>query len=504
MNDHRGKTSSAFCGLVRALLAAGFAGGLFGACSEADLSQTPGATEIVAEPVAASSVTWKGHTWTVTSGGMAGVAPGALTNVSVDASGFLHLKITKSGSSWTAAEMFTNDRLGFGTYQWQIDAPIDHLDRNVVLGLFPYGPIAGIGKDGTNEIDIEYSYWGDANGPNGDWTDYPASGSTIGELAYNFSLGGGTASTSRFIWKSTSIQDFLLSGYQPIGSLTGLIKTWTYTPSNPTTNIPQQALPLGMNLWCFGAPPSNGQGVEVIIRDFQFVPEGNPPPTQFTITASAGANGTINPSGAVGVAAGASQAFTIQPNRGYAIGSVSVDGKNVGAVPSYTFSNVQTAHSISSSFVSAGDAGTSVVQINAGGAAALPFLADAYYSGGTTITHANSIDRSAVTNPAPASVYQSGRVGAFTYTLPGFAAGSSHTLRLHFAETYFSSPGSRVFNVSINGAAVLNKFDIVQAAGAKNKANVQQFTKPANASGAYVIQFASVTNQSLVSGIEID
>jgi len=28
-----------------------------------------------------------------------------------------------------------------------------------------------------------------------------------------------------------------------------------------------------MNLWCFGAPPSNGQNVEIVIRDFQFIPQ---------------------------------------------------------------------------------------------------------------------------------------------------------------------------------------------------------------------------------------
>jgi endoglucanase len=152
--------------------------------------------------------------------------------------------------------------------------PIDTFDKNVVLGLFPYGPAAGIGSDGTNEIDIEYSRWGQANGPNGDWTDYPASGKTIGELAYTFTLGGGTLSTSRFRWTTTSIANFLLGGLQPIDETTGLIKSWTYAPSNPTTNIPQQALPLGMNLWCFESPPTDGKPVEIVIRDFQFVPEG--------------------------------------------------------------------------------------------------------------------------------------------------------------------------------------------------------------------------------------
>ena len=223
----------------------------------------------------AASLTWKGHTWNVTSGGMAGVAAGSPSNVSVDSNGYLHLKITNNSGTWTAAELFTTDRLGFGTYQWQVDGPIDVFDKNVVLGLFPYGPAAGIGTDGTNEIDIEYSFWGQPNGTNGDFTDYPASGNTIGELSFSFSLNGSTFSTSRFIWTQNSIQDFLLSDFQAIGSTTGLIKTWTYAPNNPTVNIPQQALPLGINLWCFNAPPSDGKNVEVVIRDFEFVPEGS-------------------------------------------------------------------------------------------------------------------------------------------------------------------------------------------------------------------------------------
>ena len=93
--------------------------------------------------------------------------------------------------------------------------------RTSCSACFPYGPAAGIGGDGTNEIDIEYSRWGQANGPNGDWTDYPASGTTIGELAYTFSLGGGTLSTSRFLWTNTSIASSLLGGLQPVDGTTG-------------------------------------------------------------------------------------------------------------------------------------------------------------------------------------------------------------------------------------------------------------------------------------------
>jgi hypothetical protein len=107
--------------------------------------------------------------------------------------------------------------------------------------------------------------------------------------------------------------------------------------------------------------------------------------------------------------------------------------------------------------------------------------------------------------------YQSARIGNFTYTITGLAPGSAHTVRLHFAETYFSTVGSRVFNITINGAPVLSNFDIVQAVqtetkGAKgwNTAIVETFEGVlANSSGTYDIQFTSVVNNSLVSAIEV-
>ncbi len=144
-----------------------------------------------------------------------------------------------------------------------------------------------------------------------------------------------------------------------------------------------------------------------------------------------------------------------------------------------------------------------VLAINAGGPAVSPFAADADFAGGTIINHANTINLTGVTNPAPMQVYQTARIGDFTYTIPGFTAGSSHTVRLHFAETFWTAAGKRKFNVSINGTQVLTNFDIFAAAGAMNKATIQQFTGNANASGQYVIQFTSVLDKSLVSGIEI-
>lgn len=70
----------------------------------------------------------------------------------------------------------------------------------------------------------------------------------------------------------------------------------------------------------------------------------------YTITASAGLNGSIAPSGAVAVPHGQNQIFAITPDDGYHVADVQVDGSSVGAVTSYSFTNVTEAHTISASF----------------------------------------------------------------------------------------------------------------------------------------------------------
>ena len=71
----------------------------------------------------------------------------------------------------------------------------------------------------------------------------------------------------------------------------------------------------------------------------------------YTIKATAGVNGSVSPAGSVSVREGKDQAFTITPDKGYAVARVLVDGKDVGAVTSYTFQNVKGPHSIEAVFV---------------------------------------------------------------------------------------------------------------------------------------------------------
>ena len=75
-----------------------------------------------------------------------------------------------------------------------------------------------------------------------------------------------------------------------------------------------------------------------------------PSETTYIITAAAGANGSISPSGSVEVKEGADQTFTITADEGYEIENLKVDGSEVSAASSYTFNNVTEAHRIEATF----------------------------------------------------------------------------------------------------------------------------------------------------------
>ena len=172
------------------------------------------------DATAQTQIVWQGHTWNVTNGGMAGVARGNPSNVSVDSKGRLHLSIQKRDGAWTASELFTIDNLGFGTYQWVVEGNAWDMDPVTVLGLFPYGPVHKIGGDATNEIDIEFSKWNNTCVRNADFTVYPLE-SRQGKPSYelNFKVDTKTnLTTARMVWSSKSIVFTMMKGNQPIGT----------------------------------------------------------------------------------------------------------------------------------------------------------------------------------------------------------------------------------------------------------------------------------------------
>jgi protein-tyrosine-phosphatase len=132
------------------------------------------------------------------------------------------------------------------------------------------------------------------------------------------------------------------------------VTSYTGTPS--LTVSAGSISPATMNAFVNGVGSTSvtvtvaGSGVTIRATDGSYTGTSNSFTVNPTITASAGANGAISPSGSVSVNYGDNQTFTITANTGYYIVDVMVNGSSVGAVSSYTFTNVQAAYTISATF----------------------------------------------------------------------------------------------------------------------------------------------------------
>ena len=73
-------------------------------------------------------------------------------------------------------------------------------------------------------------------------------------------------------------------------------------------------------------------------------------PPIYTLTASAGAGGSLNPSGMVLANSGSNQVFSVIPSVGYSIADVNVDGVSQGPVGTFTFTNITASHAIAATF----------------------------------------------------------------------------------------------------------------------------------------------------------
>jgi len=203
-------------------------------------------------------------------------------------------------------------------------------------------------------------------------------------------------------------------------------------------------------------------------------------------------------------------ALATQPSFAWTVtggGSISASGSftaggSAGGPFTVNASNGSVTGTASVSVTTSGGAPSAVYQIDSGGGAVSPFSADQFVAGGSSFSTTSVVSTSGVANAAPAAVYQSERFGNFSYTFGSLTPGASYTVRLHFAEIFFTAAGSRKFNVSVNGTQVLTNLDIVATVG-PNKALVRDFSSNASAAGQITVQYVSVVDNAKSNGIEI-
>ncbi|HRI19549.1 MAG TPA: hypothetical protein PLA68_01290 [Panacibacter sp.] len=217
---------------------------------------------------ALTTLQFSGYTWYVKNSGNSTQGPGPnywnKANAFVDANGWLHLKLKKSGSKWVCAEIWSQQSFGNGSYQFQVEGAIDKFDKNVVLGLFNYS-----GNDGFDEMDIEFARWGNRNYPNLNYTIWPAqTGYNNFSYTQEFALTG-TYTTHRFTRSNDSV--ILKSMHGFTNTDTNLFAGAVCT--SPPNSVSRLAMPVHLNLWLFqGNAPSNNKPVEIIIHSFTYTP----------------------------------------------------------------------------------------------------------------------------------------------------------------------------------------------------------------------------------------
>ncbi|MFN8589015.1 MAG: FlgD immunoglobulin-like domain containing protein [Candidatus Eisenbacteria bacterium] len=219
------------------------------------------------------TVSFAGRTWRVKNTGVYGPGPNSFSSavdaVWVDANGRLHLTIKKSGATWYSTEVALDTPLGYGDYLFTTRGDLDTFQPTTVFGLFvwEYGPCWDTGYlwwNPFNEIDVEFSRWGIAGGPNAQFVAQPYDwGGNRNQFTMNFSTDEVT--THAFRWRPDRVEYRTWRGGPNDESPASTVRAWTYTgPHIPRPDQPR----VHLNLWQFSGAPTVTQ--EAVLDGFTF------------------------------------------------------------------------------------------------------------------------------------------------------------------------------------------------------------------------------------------
>ncbi len=219
-------------------------------------------------------ITFAGYRWRVKGDGFFGPGPQWFAddpdNLWVDAAGELHLTVREEASTWYSTEVALVDPLGYGDYRFTVRGALQDFDPRTVLGLFlwQYGPCWDPTQswwNPYNEMDIEFSRFGDSAAPLGHFTVQPYDLSGNGS-AFDPTFGAYEISTHAFRWLPDRVEFRSWRGGPDDESVATRLHAWTYTGAQIAR--PEQPR-VHLNLWSIFGPPATDQ--ESIVADFRFV-----------------------------------------------------------------------------------------------------------------------------------------------------------------------------------------------------------------------------------------
>ncbi len=180
-------------------------------------------------------------------------------SVWVDQEGRLHLKMALLENEWRCAEVYLPTSQGFGIYHFLLESSVDQLDPNIVASPFLY-------YDPDNELDIEFSRWGNPAADNAQFVVQPfyAQGN---RQRFQLDLED-EKSTHVVDWNPDGVVFTSAKGHHGIVPAESIVETWS--PSSD--DVPKEEnLRVHLNLWMYGSTgPSDDIAPEMIVKDFAF------------------------------------------------------------------------------------------------------------------------------------------------------------------------------------------------------------------------------------------
>ncbi len=188
-------------------------------------------------------------------------------NVWIDHNGYLHLRITRQRNKWYCAEVILVKPLGYKKYIFEVKGTIDQFHSNVVGGIFTYLD----GVDNAEEIDIEFSKWGNReDNTNSQYAIQPSD--SIGNYTrFRFDLKKDEVTTHLFNWQPGKVgfESYFGSWSDSTPDSSKIIFRWNYDNKYVPANLSGK---IHINLWLFQKhliAPSDNPEAEMIIKSFR-------------------------------------------------------------------------------------------------------------------------------------------------------------------------------------------------------------------------------------------
>lgn len=178
------------------------------------------------------------------------------SNAWTDKKGFMHLRISRHGNTWTSADVSLVRSLGYGSYRFVVQ-DVSRLEPSAVFSVFTWddaGP--------PREVDIEFSRWGENISKNMQYVIQPY---YVPANVVRFVAPGGVL-THSFLWEPGRISFKTVRGS---GTNANVVASHTFTSGVPTPG----AESVHMNLYVYDSKSNPlRKESEVIIEKFEFLP----------------------------------------------------------------------------------------------------------------------------------------------------------------------------------------------------------------------------------------